>query len=365
MRFPPRCSAALLYLFLAEFGLAASLRAWLALALGFGTLLLPYATALFGHNLGAACVGGAFLLLWKQKQEWRLGRGLAAGALIGLGAICDFTTLFLSAFLGLYALWVALKISNFKFQISNLLVRIVPVAVVALAFVAIQLAANWASFGHPFTFPHVYHVQAAFRARHTRGMLGVHLPELVPLWQLTFGGHRGLFHGSPMLLLALPGFFLLGRRHRPEAILLAAAWLGVVLLSAGYENWEAGSAYGPRYQIATLPLLLLAVACAAERWPFIFKALAALSMGFMFIVTAHTPMVQESLPVPLVAALAAFSAGQLEQPNLGALLNLPGLLSLLPLLVVEIALLLGLWASLRQEKPAPAAEVVASKRRRP
>ena len=195
---PTALLGALLYLFLAELGVAAALRAWLALAYGFGTLALPYATALFGHQLGAACVAGAFMLLWKQKAEWSPGRGLAAGALIGLGAICDFTTLFLAAFLGLYALWVASGYgSGEPAPATRMLVRIAPVAVIAALLVGVQLAANWSSFGHPFTFPHVYHVQAAFHARHHRGLLGVHLPQLLPLWQLTFGGHRGLFHGSP------------------------------------------------------------------------------------------------------------------------------------------------------------------------
>ncbi len=347
---PTALFGALLYLFLAHFGLAAALRAWLAFTYGFGTLALPYATALFGHNLGAVCVGGAFMLLWRQRQEWRLSRGLAAGALLGLGAICDFTTLFLAAFLGLYALWVARGPRAAKLaSAGQVLARIAPLLLVATIPVALQLGANWASFGSPLVFPHVHHVQAAFRARHTRGLLGVHLPQLLPFWQLTFGGHRGLFHGSPVLLLALPGFFLLGKRYWPEAGLFAAAWLGVALLSSGYENWEAGSAYGPRYQIPTLPLLIFAVATTAKRWPLIFKSLATLSMAFMFIVTAHTPSVPESLPVPLAAALGAFSLGRLDQPNLGLALGLGGLTSLLPLLVAETGLLLALFLSLRRE----------------
>ncbi len=360
---PTAVLAALLYLFLAEFGLAAAWRAWLALAFGLGTLMLPYATALFGHNLAAVCAGGAFMLLWRQKAEWRLGRGLAAGALIGLGAICDFTALFLSAFLGLYAIWVASRISDFKSQISNLFSRLAPVAAVALLFIAIQLAANWASFGSPLTFPHVHHVQAAFRERHTHGMLGVHLPQLGPLWQLTFGGHRGLFLGSPFLLFALPGFFFFGKRYRTEAVLLGMACLGVVLLSSGYENWEAGSAFGPRYLIPTLPLLVIAVAFAAPRWEFVFKVLAVVSIAFMFIVTAHTLQVPEALPVPLASALGAFSAGQLDQPNLGLAAGLPGMASLLPLVVLEVGVLLLLWRSLRQEESVVAAEKTGSKKR--
>ncbi len=357
---PTALLVALLYLFLTEFGLTAAWRAWLALACGLGTLLLPYATVLFGHNLAAVCAGGAFMLLWRQKREWRLGRALAAGALIGLGAICDFTALFLSAFLGLYAIRIAVAagggISNLRSQISRVVVRVIPVAAMALLFIGIQLAANWASFGSPLTFPHVHHVQAAFRERHTHGMLGVHLPQLVPLWQLTFGGHRGLFLSSPFLLFALPGFFLLAKKHRAEAILFGVACLGVVLLSSGYENWEAGSAFGPRYLIPTLPLLIIAVAFAAPRWEFVFKVLAVVSIAFMFIVTAHSVQVPEALPVPLASALGAFSAGQLEQPNLGTAMGLKGLGSLLPLVVVELGVLGALWRSLRQEKVAPAAE---------
>jgi len=296
------------------------------------------------------------MLLWKQKQEWRTSRALAAGALVGLGAICDFTTLFLSAFLGLYTLWVASGRGSARPpRATQVAARVIPVIVVAAVPVVMQLAANWTSFGHPLTFPHLYHLQASFRARHTRGLLGVHLPQLVPLWQLTFGGHRGLFHGSPMLLLALPGFFLLGKRWRVEALLIAAAWIGVVLMSSGYENWEAGSSYGPRYQIPTLPLLILAVALTAERWPFLFTALSLLSIGLMFIVTAHTPSVDEALPIPLAAAVGAFSTGQLDQPNLGLTFGCPGLASLLPLLFLVAALLFALsrtWSRRKQEPRA-------------
>jgi hypothetical protein len=166
-----------------------------------------------------------------------------------------------------------------------------------------------------------------------------------------------------MLLLALPGFFLLGKRWKAEAILLAAAWVGVVLMSSGYENWEAGSAYGPRYQIPAIPLLMLAVALAAGRWPFVFKALSVVSAAFMLIVTAHTPTVQESLPVPLAAAIGAFSVGRLEQPNLGMAFGLPGLASLAPLLVVEGALLAWLAVTFRtRERPARAEAPVAAKK---
>jgi len=350
-----------LYLFLAALGISAGLRAWLAIAYGFGTLALPYSTALFGHQFGAVCAFACFALLWRQRSGWTGKRAVAAGALAGLGAISDFTTLLISCFLGLYALWAttgrgaqqpvrppaavgrALALRSLGggacLRPPDLLVRLLPFAAAFLVAVSPQLIANWSSFGSPLTFPHVHHVQPSFQARHTAGLLGVHLPQLFPLYQLTFGSWRGLFHGSPVLLLALPGFFLLGKRWRAEAILIAAAWVGVVLMSAGYENWTSGSAYGPRYQVAAIPLLMLPVAASAQRLPALFKALALLSIALMFAVTAHSPFVDENLRTPLASALGLFAKGELLHGNLGKVMGLPGLWSLAPLLLVEAGLL--------------------------
>jgi len=337
---PSALLGALLYLFLAELGLAAAVRVWLTFAYGFGTLALPYSTALFGHQLGAVCAFGSFMLLWRQRKTWAGGRAIGAGLLAGLGGISDFTTLLIACFLTLYAIWVTVRRPPEASPAGHKrLLNVMGGALLFLVFMAVpisvQLSANWSSFGNPFVFPHVHHVQASFRARHTSGLLGVHLPQLYPLYQLTFGAWRGLFYASPVLLLALPGFFLLGRRYRAEAILIAVIWAGVLLLSAGYENWTAGSAYGPRYQIAAIPFLVFAAALAAERWPFVFKVLAAISVAFTLIVTAQSPFIPESQQNPLGVALAEFSVGRLLNDNLGLAIGLPSLLSLLPLAAIE------------------------------
>ncbi len=342
---PSALLGAFLYLFLAELGFSAGLRAWLAIAYGFGTLALPYSTALFGHQFGAVCAFACFALLWRQRNGWAAKRAIAAGALAGLGAISDFTTLLISCFLGLYALWAAAgRGAQQPMRFGAAVVRVLPFAAAFLVAISPQLIANWSSFGSPLAFPHIHHVQPSFQARHTAGLLGVHLPRLFPLYQLTFGSWRGLFHGSPVLLLALPGLFLLGKRlpgqgWRAEAILIAAAWVGVVLMSAGYENWTSGSAYGPRYQIAAIPLLMLPVAASAQRLPALFKALALLSIALMLAVTAQSPFVDENLRTPLASALGLVAKGDLLHGNLGKVIGLPGLWSLAPLLLVEAGLL--------------------------
>jgi hypothetical protein len=403
---PSALLGALLYLFLAELGLTAQLRVWLVFAYGLGTLAFPYSTVFFGHQLAAVAVAGAFMLLWRQRAEWSHRRAIAAGALAGFAAISDAMGVFVAGLLGVYAIWLAVAFAASSRQ-ENLtplpplrargfdyaqprptpsavegrrggddniggkpgkggvrfVARLAAFALPALAVFSIQLIANWISFGSPLAFPHLYHAQAAFRARHAAGLFGIHLPQLYPLYQLAFGPWRGLFYGSPVLLFALPGFFLMARpgteglpagrvegaspasRLRPEAILIAATWLLVLLLSSGYENWTTGSAYGPRYQIVVLPLLVIAAAPAAARWPLIFKLLASISISFMSIVTAQTPFIPEDLRSPLAAAIAEFARGNLQHGNLGLFIWLQGTISLAPLIVVVAAFLLALRMS--------------------
>ncbi|MFB3882968.1 MAG: hypothetical protein ACE149_17010 [Armatimonadota bacterium] len=342
---PSALLGALLYLFLAELGLATQLRVWLAFAYGLGTLAFPYSTVFFGHQLAAVAITGAFMLLWRQRREWSHRRAVAAGALAGFAAISDAMGIFLAALFGLYALWLAVSGSTLESRLSNLGRRIPPLAAAALAVFSLQLIANWSSFGSPLAFPHLYHAQAAFRERHTAGLFGIHLPQLYPLYQLTLGPWRGLFYGCPALLMALPGFLIMKRRWRAEAILCAASWLLVLLLNSGYENWTTGSAYGPRYQIVVLPLLIIAAATAAERWPLALKVLASISIAFMFIVTARSPFVDEGIQNPLRAIISRFSVSDLAQGNLGMLISfgtLQGLASLLPLLAAIGAFLLAI-----------------------
>ena len=229
---PSALLGALLYLFLAELGLDVRLRIWAAFAYGLGTLALPYSTALFGHQFAAVCVAGAFMLLWRQRRGWSAGRAVAAGALMGLAAISDCMGLVFALLLGIYAVFAALgRGEQARVGIAAAARRIAPVALVAALVLCIQLAANWASFGGPFELAQAHH--ATFGAHHEAGFLGVGRPKLEALYQLTVGPYRGLFFGSPLLLLALPGLFLLGRKMRAESIIIGAAWLAVLLIHSG------------------------------------------------------------------------------------------------------------------------------------
>jgi hypothetical protein len=107
-----------------------------------------------------------------------------------------------------------------------------------------------------------------------KGILGVRIPfidtEFTPIFlnnlrEITIGSLRGLFVFSPVVLFALPGFFIaVGRRWRPllpEMILSGAFFVCYLLFTATYGDsivyWGGGTSFGPRHLIPMLPFLAL------------------------------------------------------------------------------------------------------------
>ncbi len=76
---------------------------------------------------------------------------------------------------------------------------------------------------------------------------------------------------APPLLLALLGLRLLWRQRRPIAIACGGCSLTYILIVSRHSQWEGGYAWGPRYLLPVLPLLLVGIAPLLRRgkrtWP--------------------------------------------------------------------------------------------------
>jgi len=195
------------------------------------------------------------------------------------------------------------------------------------------------AFGHPLHTGYDY----VYLERFAEGMrvhYGIHAPQLDALWQLLWGSYRGLFYLSPVLLLAAWGLVVAARRPQglPRAAIVTAAAIVAfyVLLNAGYYMWDGGASYGPRHLVPALGLLMLGGAAAWRASPRLFLALAAIGLLHMLLGATATPEApQHGNPVWEYAwprARGAEAAVPGRATNLGLLLGLPGLLSLLPLL---------------------------------
>lgn len=112
---------------------------------------------------------------------------------------------------------------------------------------AITLWLNLVRFGSPFDFGYG-------RAAHDLPFTG---SILTGVFGLLFSFNSGIiFYASPVVL-GLLGLRRFVRRHLPEAVLIGALVVIFLVLYGSYYYWAGLAAFGPRYLVPLVPLLLL------------------------------------------------------------------------------------------------------------
>jgi hypothetical protein len=248
-----------------------------AIALGGGTLFLPFSTMLFSHVLSAFLGFAAFVLLWRERERDgpdRLWAYALAGGLIGYAITTEYPLLFVGIVLGIYAISRGDWLRRGAVYSAGVAVGVVPLA----------LFDKWA-YGS-FT-----HVAYADIPKNQGGFFGIRLPSPLVAIELLFSS-RGLLTLAPVLVMGIVGTVLLYRRgRRSEAIVIGAVAFIFVAYNSGYYLPYGGQVPGPRFLITTLPFLAVPLALSFKRWPLPTLALAAASVAAMAIPTLATPLV--------------------------------------------------------------------------
>jgi hypothetical protein len=84
------------------------------------------------------------------------------------------------------------------------------------------------------------------------------------LWGFLFSPRFSVFLHYPLLVLALAGAAEFWRRHRPDAIAMAAVFVPFLLLTSKMPLWAGEFGYGPRYLLFVLPVLSLPAVVFAD-----------------------------------------------------------------------------------------------------
>jgi len=225
-------------------------------------------------------------------------------------------------------------------------------------------AYHTAAFGSPFALGYQHVALPVYQERMSAGLFGITAPDAGVAVRLLFGPFRGLLFACPVLLFAPIGLGLIaGRGRRAEVAAIGLVFAYYWLLNAGYATWWGGWAIGARHLVPTIPLLGFGVAAALARWPRAVSGVGAVSVLFMLAATAVQPEVPDDIANPMFDHLLPhFVRGELsvaeqgfgelyparidpQEPdrwdafNLGQVLRLPGLLSLVPLLILWAAAL--------------------------
>jgi hypothetical protein len=266
----------------------------LALLFAFGTYFFAYSTVFFPHVPTAAFLFAAFAMR---------DRPLLAGVFAGLAVLCTYI-----AIVGVAILLIDRIRDAWKWIAGGAL------------FAIVLLGYQTVCFGGPF------HTSIELEGPYFKtpgAFLGVFvLPRLDVLIAVLLTRYRGLFFLSPVLILAIAGavWMVRSRVALRELAVSIGVFLAFLLVVVSFNNWDGGSAIGPRYLLPAVPFLavpmmFVVLLCGAGNpagvpvvtpvpvgkiaATTLIIALAAISFIFNFAVTAVNPIPSRRIADPL------------------------------------------------------------------
>jgi hypothetical protein len=330
---PTALAAVLVWRLALRFTGAPGASALSALAYGLLTPVFAYSNAVYGHQLAAFLLIGAFALLALGPPRAGALRLLLLGVLLGYAVVSEYPAAVPAGFIFLYAAW--------RLWQAHARLRLGWTMLAGGAVAAGWMSYNSAIFGGPLALG--YSHSELWTEQHSTGFMSLSLPTLDGIWGITFSAYRGLFLLSPWLLLALPGFVIWWRwgRARAEWWVTLACALSMFAFNASSHMWWGGFAVGPRYVLPALPFLALAAAATLAQWApsRAFRWSTAVLMLWSLLATWGMALANQAYPPDtlrnpwLSYALPAWQDGNIAR-NLGTIGGLPGSASLLPLLLI-------------------------------
>jgi hypothetical protein len=263
-----------------------------AIALGLGTMVLPFSTMYFSHIPAAAAAFAAFALLVRGRDgPINPLAVLAAGFLAGTAVVFEYPAAIAVVVLAGYALAVSPRVACGAAYAAG-----------AVAGVSPLLAYQWLVYGSPLHTPYDDVVAVPGVSGHDvvgangQGFLGVTTPRFSDAVRLLVDD-RGLLVLSPLVLVGAVGLVPLWRAgRRAESLTCATMFAAFLVYNSGYTPvfggiWGGGSP-GPRLLLVSLPFVMLGAGLVFRRAPLAVSGL-------------------------LVASTAVYAAGTVTYPRIG------------------------------------------------
>lgn len=237
-------------------------RLLLVTAYALGTFAFPLATVLYPHALVAALITWSAAAALAHAATASPRAAAAAGACAGALPACDYPTALL---VPAFAAWVALGPSIAGRARARALLAFAAGAAPPLLALGLY---HTACFGAPWRTGYQFFAFEGLRDIIATGVSGFVLPTGHTLLETSVGTSRGLFWFAPPALVGVAAALATARRRPGLAALALGGGVAYWLLNAArLLDWYGGYTWGPRYQAAGLPLLLLPLAGAADlRW---------------------------------------------------------------------------------------------------
>jgi len=274
-------TAWLLALYVLALGFRRGTALVLALVYGLATLALPYTRTLFGEPLAALGTVAALVALHRDRTavsaRWAL--------LAGLGLSLSIWARLINAPALLFLWWYQVASNPPKPGASGwrrFLPRDIKRGLVFLGTVALVGVG-----GYAFYNAYRYGVPWKTGYQITQGEFFT-TPPWIGFYGITLSPFRGLVWFSPVLVLALPGFRRLWHTHPREARMMLGIVAVYFALFSTWWMWWGGFAWGPRFLLPIIPLLVVPLAPLWEspRWRRWLFVLTGLSLVVQFLAVA-------------------------------------------------------------------------------
>jgi hypothetical protein len=211
-------------------------------ALAFATTVWVYARTPYSEILQAACFIGFFgqVLVTRGRPDWRAAVALGVWA----GLLLNAKLVYLLCLPGALA-FLAWSLRRDRRALGRVVVGAGAAMVPLLAMIALYNQARW---GSP--------LDAGYGPREAAPTERL----FYGLWGQLLSPGKSVFLYSPALVLSLAGFRAT-RRRCPELLwLILATVVPILLLNAKLMFWSGDYAWGPRYLVFAIPVLMLPAA---------------------------------------------------------------------------------------------------------
>lgn len=242
------------YLLAALLGAGPRGAALAALATGAGSMLWPYAKTYFSEPAAALGIVWAAALLVAHGRRPALWKAGAAGLLFDVAVVVRPFNLAVGAPMLLYALWAVLRARKGPER---------AVAASGMVALVVLLAGGTAAVGgydaarYGSVFATGYGPNEGFHHDVVQGLLGFAVSP----------GKSIVLFDLPVVLAPVGAVLAWRPGRRADVALLVAVCALYALLYSAWWAWEGGWAWGPRFLLPVVPLLMALAAPALERLP--------------------------------------------------------------------------------------------------
>jgi hypothetical protein len=291
----------LVFMFLLELGFSTATSFFTTLVFGFGTAVFVAAHEFFQHPLETLLLLGTIYVLFVNRANLRARHALLAGALLGFGLLTRIDLVIVAPAIGVYLVaitrnaqqagrvgqlpracgssidrllaWSGLRPIDTR-PLRNVCAFALPIALST----AIILALNYVKYENAFNFGVASSTTASGAAvPNTHFSLG---QAVVGLYGYLVSPGRSVFLYSPPAILGFIGARRFYDLRRAESLLFGTIGCTYLVFYGSQDLWHGGWAWGPRYLLPTLPLIIISSAYALEHRRTVLLALALGVAGF-------------------------------------------------------------------------------------